>query len=57
MFIPKAAAFWGGLNMRPTPRVVLKAQYTYAWYPDGGVAIPDDSENFNNLDLQAAWSF
>jgi hypothetical protein len=48
-----SAAFWGGINLRPTPRVVLKTQYTYSWF------LGEDSsdEHFNNLDIQAAWSF
>lgn len=53
-FLAKSAAFWGGLNVRPTPRVVLKAQYTYSWFVD--FAEPDDY-HFNSVDLQAAWSF
>lgn len=56
-FTPKSAAFWGGLNLRPTPRVVIKAQYTYSWFPGDGTPIPDATGHFNNLDLQAAWSF
>lgn len=51
----KSAAFWGGLNVRPTPRVVLKAQYTYSWFIEPGEQ-PDDL-HFNSVDLQAAWSF
>ncbi len=51
----KSAAFWGGLNVRPTPRVVLKAQYTYSWFVAPGEE-PDDL-HFNSVDLQAAWSF
>jgi hypothetical protein len=53
-FSGPVGATWGGLNVRPTARVVLKAQYTYSWFtkwqgPDLG--------HFNGLDLQAAWSF
>ena len=51
---PASAGINGGLNVRPTARVVLKAQYTHAWFakwegPDFGY--------YNGLDLQAAWSF
>lgn len=52
----EAAAFWGGLNVRPTPRVVLKGQYTYSWFPGDPADIPEDS-HYNSVDLQAAWSF
>ena len=52
----QSAAFWGGLNVRPTPRVVLKAQYTYSWFPGDQPGLPKDS-HYNALDLQAAWSF
>jgi hypothetical protein len=48
--LPDSQAVWAGLNLRPSPRVVLKAQYTYAWEPD---AYP----LYNSLSLQAAWSF
>lgn len=53
----KSAALWGGLNVRPTPRVVLKAQYTYSWYPGGIQGIPEEDAHYNAIDLQAAWSF
>jgi hypothetical protein len=55
-FLGAAAAFWGGLNVRPTPRVVLKAQYTYSWWP-GHSALVSDNSHFNSIDWQAAWSF
>ncbi len=55
-FSGKSAAVWGGLNVRPTPRVVLKAQYTYSWFPGDPVGVPENS-HFNAIDLQAAWSF
>jgi hypothetical protein len=52
----KGAAVWGGLNVRPTPRVVLKAQLTKSWSTDDtAVFIGDDG--VEALDLQAAWSF
>ena len=49
-----AAAIWGGLNIRPTPRVVLKMQITKSFFVDQlefkwqGVFISD---------FQVAWSF
>jgi hypothetical protein len=46
-----SAEAWLGLNLRPIPRVVLKTQYTHAWFPD--VAI----EDYKALEMQAAWSF
>ena len=49
-----ASAVWGGLNIHPIPRVVLKAQYTQSWFPDDSV-IGDDG--IQVIDLQAAWSF
>jgi hypothetical protein len=52
----KSAAFWGGLNVRPTARVVLKAQYTYSWFPGTPKGVADGS-HFSAIDLQAAWSF
>lgn len=52
----KSAAFFGGLNVRPTARVVLKAQYTYSWFPDPLAPLPENS-HYNSVDLQAAWSF
>jgi len=55
-FLPDSAAVWGGLNARPTPRVVLKAQITHSWFPipAPGLTSPD---GYNALDLQVAWSF
>jgi hypothetical protein len=43
---------WLGLNARPTPRVVLKAQWTHVWAP-GENKFP----TLDLLDFQAAWSF
>lgn len=53
-FAARAFAFWGGLNVRPTPRVVFKAQYTHSWHPDPG---PWQGFHYNSLDCQVAWSF
>lgn len=50
-----AAAIWGGINIRPVPRVVLKAQYTHSWFTDDTDLVGDDG--LQALDLQAAWSF
>jgi hypothetical protein len=50
-----AAAIWGGLNIRPTPRVVLKAQVTRSFFVD----VPPGL-NFKGMliaDFQVAWSF
>jgi len=52
---PAAAAIWGGLNVRPIPRVVLKAQYTQSWFTDDTNLVGDDGTQV--IDLQAAWSF
>jgi hypothetical protein len=54
-YTPPAAAVWGGLNSRPTPRVVLKAQFTHSWF--NGKFPGTNPGHFNGLDLQAAWSF
>jgi hypothetical protein len=51
----KVGAVWGGLNVRPTPRVVLKGQLTKSWAPDGSPTIGADGIEI--FDLQAAWSF
>lgn len=51
----EAAAIWGGLNVRPTPRVVLKAQFTKSWFMDDTAVVGDDG--VEAIDLQAAWSF
>jgi hypothetical protein len=52
---PDASAIWGGLNVRPIPRVVLKAQYTQSWFTDDTELVGEDG--LKALDLQAAWSF
>jgi hypothetical protein len=52
----QAAAAWGGINARPTPRVVLKAQYSYGWFPEDSPLLPENS-HYNAVDFQAAWSF
>jgi hypothetical protein len=52
-----SAAFFGGLNVRPTARVVLKAQYTYAWFDPKMPNPALENAHYSSLDLQAAWSF
>jgi hypothetical protein len=53
---PRAAVVMGGLNVRPTARVVLKAQYTHTFFPDQPL-LGERPKALNLLDLQAAWSF
>lgn len=52
---PAAGAVWGGINFRPVPRVVLKAQYTQSFFVDDTDLVGDDG--LQALDFQAAWSF
>jgi hypothetical protein len=49
----------GGLNVRPTPRVVLKAQLTHVFFLNwvAGPNYPAPLPNIDFIDLQAAWSF
>lgn len=49
------SSFWVGLNARPTPRVVLKANLVHVW-PSQVRGLPE-GESINFLDTQAAWSF
>lgn len=49
----RSAALFFGLNLRPTPRVVLKAQLTHSWFYD----TQSFSDGGNALVTQAAWSF
>jgi hypothetical protein len=54
-FLHDSIAYWGGLNVRPIPRVVLKAQLTMAHFPHKA-----DDRTYGRLsliELQAAWSF
>jgi hypothetical protein len=56
-FFVDAMAFWGGFNIRPTDRVVLKLQATHAimytdWLDNWKKPKPMDL-----LTAQAAWSF
>jgi hypothetical protein len=54
-FVLDAAAIWGGVNVRPIPRVVLKAQLTKSWATDDTLFV--GARGIEALDLQAAWSF
>ncbi len=48
-------AYWFGVNMRPVPSIVLKAQYLYA---DGtGTPVSGDLDPLSFFTTQAAWSF
>ena len=46
----------GGLNWRPEARVVLKAEYTYGYFP-GAAPKTFGSNSLQGLDMQAAWAF
>ncbi|HTV21624.1 MAG TPA: hypothetical protein VMG12_23205, partial [Polyangiaceae bacterium] len=52
--LPDSKAISTGLNVRPTPRVVLKGQWTHVWL-SGSPTLGDDE--LDVLELQAAWSF
>ena len=54
-FPQSSAAVAMGLNVQPSPRVVLKLEYTYVWFP--GPAAPVPLKRFQYLSTQAAWSF
>jgi hypothetical protein len=51
-WIPKLWDFWIGLNLRPTPRVVLKLQYTHVHF-----YINSPTQDAKLLTAQTAWSF
>jgi hypothetical protein len=51
-WIPKLWDFWLGLNLRPTPRVVLKIQYTYVHF-----YINSPTPDAKMVTAQTAWSF
>lgn len=50
------ALFTGGLNFRPVPRVVFKAEYTYGFFPNHKTGTFGDNP-VAGLDLQIAWAF
>jgi hypothetical protein len=54
---PSAIGLWGGLNVRPTERVVVKLQYTNAWFPADWLDGFKKPKHLNLLTAQAAWSF
>lgn len=54
--VPAAGSYWVGLNIRPTPRVVLKAQFSRVFFdssPTFELVLP----TFYKLETQVAWSF
>ncbi|HMA92752.1 MAG TPA: hypothetical protein VKP30_08705 [Polyangiaceae bacterium] len=55
---PVLASAWGGLNVRPTPRVVLKAQLSWIYFPEKS-QLPGATETpgFGKFETQIAWSF
>jgi hypothetical protein len=53
---PTVTALVGGVNVRPTARVTLKAQYTHVTFPSKPT-LGSRPKPLNLLDFQAAWSF
>ena len=51
-WIPKLWDFWLGLNVRPTPRVVLKLQYTHVHF-----YLDQPTHDAKMMMAQTAWSF
>lgn len=56
-WMPDSTAIWGGLNVRPTDRVVLKLQFTHAWFPTTWLDGWKTPTPLNQIIAQAAWSF
>ena len=54
--VPAAVGLWGGVNVRPTARVVLKLQGTYAFYPQDWIGL-ETADPLKMLVSQIAWSF
>lgn len=54
--VPAATALWGGVNIRPTDRVVLKIQETHAVFPLGMMGRKTPPA-LNVIIFQVAWSF
>jgi hypothetical protein len=52
-WVPEVADFWCGLNLRPTPRVVLKLQYTHAQFYNTTLS----TTGMRLITAQTAWSF
>ena len=48
--------FTGGLNFRPVPRVVLKGEYTYGFFPNAKAGTFAENP-IAGVDLQIAWAF
>ncbi|MEO8906141.1 MAG: hypothetical protein ABI488_26525 [Polyangiaceae bacterium] len=48
--------YTGGLNFRPEARVVLKAEYSYGYFP-GADPKGFAGNDIKGLDMQAAWAF
>jgi hypothetical protein len=46
----------GGINFRPVPRVVFKAEYNYGFFPDAKADTFADND-IAAIDLQIAWAF
>lgn len=55
-FMPGAGAIWGGLNVRPTAKVVLKVQGVQSFYPGEWVGFKK-AKGLQLLVTQIAWSF
>jgi outer membrane biosynthesis protein TonB len=55
-FFGAIPAFWFGVNVRPTPSVVLKAQYLHA-FPIETPGTFVGGDDFGTLSTQVAWSF
>jgi len=50
------ALLTGGLNFRPVPRVVFKAEYNYGFFPDHKPGTFADNQ-VSGINLQIAWAF
>lgn len=55
-FAPPATAWTGGINMRPTPNVVLKAEFSAATF-DGVGSTGLGKDGLSYIGTQAAWAY